>query len=172
MIVQRLSESDANAWRARRCPAANPAFDLAAARAAGAVIGSESTEALPGVRLAFASRALLLCAGPEPRSTLIWVREWGVWESSEHLPLYGALIGDPGASHEALVQHPGHGIDVDDQDQAISLILLCLAFGWGFSIFHEGTSVVVHCNHDGIIWLSGGTTAQAKALADAVFATA
>lgn len=167
--MRRLDTTDCEAWRSARCPGSQADFDLAAARSLGAVIDSASTESTTASGLVYVARALLHCARVEVGATLVWLREWGVWSSSEHLPLYAVLIGTDSATYHTVGQAPGHFFDASEQDHAISLLFLCLAFGWGFSVFREGSALVVHCDHDGIVWLTGGTSAQGKALAAAVF---
>jgi hypothetical protein len=60
---------------------------------------------------------------------LVWVTEWGVWNSAEHMPLYSALrygLGDSGG----LANAPGHAVDSHEADHGLSVVILAILFLW------------------------------------------
>lgn len=86
-------------------------------------------------------------------SVLVWVHEYGVWNSSEDWNLYyrwRRSMGDSGVIEET----PGHMFMAHEAVDAISLLLIARVFGWGFravcgewrrgvSIDHDGHGIVV-----------------------------
>jgi hypothetical protein len=78
---------------------------------------------------------------------LIWIKEWGVWPSSEHMPLFSRFRQSFGEMRP-LIEAPSHLIEVGEIDEAISLLSIALLFFWDCYVFpaHEGP--VFFCSHD------------------------
>lgn len=81
-------------------------------------------------------RMLWRATGGSPR--LLWVTDWSVWPSGEHLPLYSLLrerLGDRRALHEA----PGHLTATDeDEDSGLAVATVAVLFLWDLYVLGEG----------------------------------
>jgi hypothetical protein len=80
-------------------------------------------------------------------SCLIWVREFGVWPSSEHRPLYDRFreaLGDTGGLGSA----SGHLVERSDRDDAISVVALSLLFFWDVYVLPPTPGLVFFASHD------------------------
>ena len=78
---------------------------------------------------------------------LLWVTQWGVWESSENWHLYYRLRQSYG-DMRLLEQTPAHlFLDYENHD-LVSFLQVALGAGWDFSVLtHEGYAHVV-VSHD------------------------
>ncbi len=79
--------------------------------------------------------------------TLVWVTEWSVWPSSEHLALFARLRAALGERRK-LIDVPGHVIDQADRDDGISVLLLALIFSWDCYVFSSKDAPVFFTSHD------------------------
>ena len=61
--------------------------------------------------------------------TLLLVDDWGVWPSSQHLPLFTRFRQALG-EHRSLKEAPGHIASASDADDAVSVIAASLLFIW------------------------------------------
>jgi hypothetical protein len=68
----------------------------------------------------------LVASGSE---TLLLVDDWGVWPSSQHLPLFTRFREALG-EHRSLKEAPGHIAAASDTDDAVSIIATSLFFMW------------------------------------------
>lgn len=85
-----------------------------------------------------------LDAGP----TVLWITEWGIWPSAEHMDLftrYRLSFGEGGVLSESPVHifYPS-----EDKDAFISLLCLCLFFVWGVEITDLNRSYALTVSHD------------------------
>ncbi len=126
----------------------------------GAILRPGSFENLPAGRVLYFGTAALLWVveggGTAERAgtVLLWVREYDIWPSSEHLPLERAIRerwADSGTheSHPGLLADPG---DPRQWDDLISYTYLAMNFGWGITLAGDRGGRVVHANHDGYLW--------------------
>jgi len=60
---------------------------------------------------------------------LVWIREWSVWPSSEHLPLFQSLREAMGV-RESLSQKPGMLFGVEEREAFISVAFTAILFLW------------------------------------------
>jgi hypothetical protein len=74
------------------------------------------------------ARFLYSLVEPSPE-TLLWLDDWTVWPSSQHMPLF-ARFRQALHEHRPLSESPGHLITPADQDDAISIISVSLLFFW------------------------------------------
>ncbi len=81
-----------------------------------------------GAKVNFAHRLFSLIA-PETES-LILIDDWGVWPSSQHLPLF-ARFREALGEQRSLNEAPGHVAADSDTDDAVSIIAIALLFIWG-----------------------------------------
>jgi hypothetical protein len=65
----------------------------------------------------------------ESPELLIWISDWDIWPSSQHLPLFTRFrqaFGEQRPLNEA----PGHLVTPDEADDAVSIISISLLFIW------------------------------------------
>lgn len=102
-----------------------------------------------GRRLAFSKWVWRMVA--EEHTTLVWVTDWSIWESSEHMPMATALrrgLGTDASIREA----PGCVVDPRDSDDGMSLFLLATIFSWDCWIVADGTPhSLIFVSHDDFI---------------------
>jgi hypothetical protein len=78
---------------------------------------------------------------------LLWVGDWGVWPSSEHMPLFmrfRAALGE----HRPLIQAPGHVVTAVEPDDAISVLAMSLFFFWDCHLLTAEPGPLFVCSHD------------------------
>lgn len=89
-----------------------------------------------------------LCGGlGDWHECLLWISDWGVWPSSQHMPLYTRLrrsFGDEEHLHTA----PGHLFKFEEKDDLISFVYLCVVFGWDFSLTTNTDQARIFGSHD------------------------
>jgi hypothetical protein len=101
-------------------------------------------------RKVWLSRFLYSFLDPSPE-LLIWLGEWGVWSSSEHMPLMTRLrqaIGEP----RALIETPGHLVTPEEVDDGISLLVVALLFAWDCHVITASGRDVIFVSHDEHGW--------------------
>lgn len=79
---------------------------------------------------------------------LVWVDEYGVWESSEDWNLYyrwRRSAGDSGLIKDS----SGHHFGAHETDDAVSLLLMARLFGWGFRAVARDARRALRIDHDG-----------------------
>ena len=76
----------------------------------------------------------------------IWVTDWSVWPSCEHMPLFARLRGALG-EHRELIDIPGHLVEPDEGDDGLSVFILCCLFLCDFNLYSE-SGVVMRRSHD------------------------
>jgi hypothetical protein len=84
----------------------------------------------------------------EEAERLLLVTQWGVWPSSEHMPLFlrwRAAFGDS----RALTEAPGHLIQSSDREDGLSAFILGSLFSWDCWLY-VGTGMVIQLSHDEI----------------------
>ena len=113
------------------------------------------------IALAKAVMAWALETGP----ALIHVTEWGVWPSSEHMPLYATLrraLGDD----RTLISAPGHLVSPDEREDGTSVLALALLFFWDVYVQPTAGGPVFFASHDEYagFYLPLGTDAVPEAL--------
>jgi hypothetical protein len=77
---------------------------------------------------------------------LLFVEEWGVWPSGEHLPLFGSLRARFG-EQRPLTEAPGQIFGAEEADDGLSFLIVCVLFLWDCWIFGSGGNVVM-MSHD------------------------
>lgn len=121
---------------------------------AGVVVRPGSIEGLSPGKVLHLARAAVGWVASGSGEMLLWVRESGVWPSSEQLPLERALrlsVGETGTLEDtpAFVGGP------DDREFFVSYLYLAWCFGWGVSLAAQGTRRAVYSDHEGHVWLWG-----------------
>ena len=78
---------------------------------------------------------------------MLWISEWGVWPSSEHMPLFTRFRQALGEMRP-LIEAPGHLINAGEFDEALSVLAVSLLFFWDCYVFSEWSGPVFFCSHD------------------------
>uniref|UniRef100_Q01Q80 Uncharacterized protein n=1 Tax=Solibacter usitatus (strain Ellin6076) TaxID=234267 RepID=Q01Q80_SOLUE len=79
--------------------------------------------------------------------TLLWITEWGIWESSENLHLYYKMrqvYGDNRLLHEA----PGHLFLAHETEDLASFLQIAMLNGWGGYVLTQAGYVNAFFSHD------------------------
>ena len=85
------------------------------------------------------------------RSALLWIREYGIWPSSEDLNLYYRLKLSYLNSNE-LSEEPGHHFLSHEKSDAETFLALAIQFGWGGVFITNGTAgLSLAFSHDGLM---------------------
>lgn len=94
---------------------------------------------------------------------ILWVRETGIWQSSEDRCLYAVWRRSHGDCR-TVEDAPGHVMEHHEGNDLSSLALMCLTFGWGFVAASPRRAVEI--DHDGHIRIVGESSESAQELRD------
>jgi hypothetical protein len=78
---------------------------------------------------------------------LLWVTEWGIWDSSENGHLYYRLRQSYG-DQRLLPEAPGHLFLGYEAEDLASFLQVCMINGWGGFLLTESDYVNVFFSHD------------------------
>ena len=78
---------------------------------------------------------------------LLWVTEWGVWPSSEHMPLYASLRQGFGDTRR-LIDAPGHLFQLGEDDNGFSFFVIGTLFFWDVYLLGAGGDFAAFLSHD------------------------
>ncbi len=92
---------------------------------------------------------------PAKGSCLIWLREWGVWPSSEFPQLWDEIRERHG-EHRWIIDAPGHLFSETEMDLASGMARLVILFGWDALICSIPGSFVVSISHEEFFDVFGG----------------
>jgi hypothetical protein len=81
------------------------------------------------------------------RPSLLWVTEWGIWDSTENAHLYYRLRQSYG-DQRLLPAAPGHLFLGYEAEDLSSFLQLCMLNGWGGYLLTEIDYVNVFFSHD------------------------
>lgn len=87
------------------------------------------------------------CGSHGASTSLLWVTEWSVWPSGEHMPLFTRWRQALG-EHRPLLEVPGHLVTWPaDNDDGLSVLVVSMGFLWDCRIHSDnGTSFFI--SHD------------------------
>ena len=80
---------------------------------------------------------------------LIWIDDWGVWPSGQHIPLFTRLREALGVREE-LIEKCGHLVGSDEFEDAISIALLSVLFLWDCYVLPSSGRDFLFYSHDEI----------------------
>lgn len=109
------------------------------------------------------ARALAGVLAPDSEG-LLWITEWGVFPSSENMPLflgYRHSLGEERSVYAA----PGHVFEEADLQVVECLLALILYFSWDASVFDAG-SLWLQVSHDEVLEDRVGAPVIAEVLTD------
>jgi hypothetical protein len=98
-----------------------------------------------GAKVALAREALRAIGGSS--GTLIWLRNWEVWPSSGHVPVIKSVRRALGENRN-LQETPGHIPLADEDDEALSILIICLEFFWDCVMLAPGGCSFFYTSHD------------------------
>src|SRR5262245_11431719 len=84
--------------------------------------------------------------GRQVTDRLLWITEWSVWPSSEHMPLFIRWRAGFGETPN-LADAPGQLIEQGDDDDGMSALIMAGLFLWDCYLYLE-QGVVVALSHD------------------------
>jgi len=105
---------------------------------------------------------LLLTPAPE---LLIWLGDWAVWPSSQHMPLF-ARFREAFGERRTLIEAPGHILTPEEKDDAVSIISVSLLFIWNCHVLSASGRDAVFISHDEFGWFASRDAAIAKSVED------
>jgi hypothetical protein len=83
----------------------------------------------------------------ESEPVLVWFDAWGVWPSSQHMPLVMRLREALGETR-ALIDAPGQLVGSDEAEDGISLLAIALLFVWDCRVISSTGRDAVLISHD------------------------
>lgn len=78
---------------------------------------------------------------------LLWVADWAVWPSSQHMGLFTRFREALG-ERRRLIEAPGQVLLAHEFDDAVSVLSLALLFIWDCHVFGGVGRPVFFCSHD------------------------
>jgi hypothetical protein len=78
---------------------------------------------------------------------LLWIVDWSVWPSGEHLPLAMSLRAALGEAR-SIDEAPGHLFRLGEDADAISFVSVALLFLWDAYLLSAGGETAVFVSHD------------------------
>lgn len=136
-----VTESECEAWIGRQ---SQGAFSWASLERRYSHVATYLTPVDTGRKTALA-RMLSSVANGSGES-LLWIRQWGVFPSSENMALFEAYRRSL-SEHRALAVAPGHVFQNSDLEAMECVLALVLYFFWDASLF-AGADVWLRFSHD------------------------
>lgn len=99
-----------------------------------------------GARVALAREVWAGVAGAQPEA-LLWVTDWSVWPSSEHMPLAEAVrrgLGEARPLHVA----PGCIARLGEDDEALAVLVTAVLFLWDCWVLSPKGDLAAFFSHD------------------------
>jgi hypothetical protein len=78
---------------------------------------------------------------------LLWLRNWAVWPSMQHMPLFTRFREGFG-EHRPLIEAPAQVITPSQLDDGISVLVIAMWSLWDCAVFSERRGPVFICSHD------------------------
>jgi hypothetical protein len=76
----------------------------------------------------------------------LWIDDWSVWPSGEHLPLFTRLRQACG-ERRSLGEVPGHVFEAGEDEDGISFLVIATLFLWDYSLYSE-SGIVIDASND------------------------
>ena len=93
---------------------------------------------------------------------LIWLGDWAVWPSSQHMPLF-TRFREAFGEKRPLLEAPGHLLTPEEADDAVSIISVSLLFMWNCHVLSHSGRDAVFTSHDEFGWFATRDPAVAAA---------
>ena len=77
---------------------------------------------------------------------LLWINQWSVWPSGEHMSLFTRWRAGFGETR-TLIQARGHQLEENDDEDGLSVLILACLFLWDCWMYSEG-GIIIELSHD------------------------
>src|SRR5689334_8797579 len=114
-----------------------------------------------GRKVAF-GRFLYSLIKPVPE-VLLWLDEWAVWPSSQHMPLL-TRFREAFGEHRPLISAPGQLVQSSETEDAISVLVVALEFVWDCHIISASGREAVFISHDEYGWYGSRDASETAAV--------
>ena len=114
-----------------------------------------------GSKVAFA-RFLYSLLDPAPE-LLLWLGDWAVWPSSQHMPLFTRFRQALGEGRR-LIEAPGHLLAPDEADDALSILIVSLQFIWNCHALTASGRDAIFVSHDEFGWFASRDKSVAESV--------
>jgi len=94
---------------------------------------------------------------------LIWLGEWEVWPSSQHMPLFTRFRQAFGEKRP-LIEAPAHLLTPEEADDAVSIISISLLFIWDCHLLSASGRDAVFTSHDEFGWFASRDPSVAESV--------
>ena len=84
---------------------------------------------------------------------LIWLDDWDVWPSSQHMPLFRRFRESLG-EHRPLIETPGHLLVPTEAEDGVSILIVALQFIWNCHVLSGSGREAVFVSHDEHGWFA------------------
>ena len=110
-------------------------------------------------RKVWLARFLYGLLGPSPE-LLIWIGDWAVWPSSQHMPLFSRFRQAFGECRP-LIEAPGHLVTPSEIEDGISILTTSLLFFWDCHVLTASGRDIVFVSHDEFGWFGSRASSVA-----------
>jgi hypothetical protein len=97
-------------------------------------------------RKVWLARFLYGLLDPSPE-LLIWIGDWAVWPSSQHMPLF-SRFREAFGERRPLIEAPGHLVTPPEIEDGVSILTISLLFFWDCHVLTASGREVVFVSHD------------------------
>lgn len=92
---------------------------------------------------------------------LLWLGDWAVWPSSQHMPLF-TRIREALGEQRPLIEAPGNLAMPADAEDAISIMAVSLLFVWNCHVLTASGRDAIFISHDEFGWFASRDAAVAE----------
>jgi hypothetical protein len=178
-VLHRLNPIEVDQWVQTHAPYAQELLRGRGSSTLELARGTWFPESSPASNVVYRCKRLIhgVADGARLDAILVVIDETGIWESSEHFPLYQLVIRDTQEVQSTFWKTPGYlfegnsALDPSLEDHAVSLLVCCVLFGWGFVLIGKGSPVCVRANHDSIVEVGSDSSARSRTAAREYFDT-
>ena len=166
--LQFLTEDQSRAWASeRKYPLGERPYSMPA----DGPLFARQTFRIPsdaGARIALA-RAIWSAVGSGQPEALLWVTDWSVWPSSEHMPLADAVRRGLGEDRP-LSDAPGCLVRLGEDDQALAVLVTAVLFLWDCWVLCPDGKLSAFFSHDeyGVVFGLAGVPDSLRQSLDAL----
>ena len=108
---------------------------------------------------------LLYGATDQSPEVMMWLGDWAVWPSCQHMPLF-TRFREAFGEHRPLIEAPGHLVVPDEVEDGISILTTSLLFFWDCHLLTASGRDVLFVSHDEIGWFGSRDAAVTSAVRD------
>ena len=102
-------------------------------------------------------------AADQSLELMIWLGDWAVWPSCQHMPLF-TRFREAFGEHRPLIEAPGHLVTPDEVEDGISILTTSLLFFWDCHLLTASGRDVLFVSHDEIGWFGSRDASVASAV--------